>query len=255
MDPDSLILVSCSQAKTSAKGSIPAGERYDGPTFRLIRKFLREAKNSFEPKIYIISAKFGFIPFDAPIPYYDQKMDLCRAYRLRTENTSKIVQACKKNRIKKVIICVSQIYLSSIDTEFLEKENLVVEVAKGPPGKRLAFLYKAVYGHERPKDKISDQKVTGKAFLKGFSIELSTPDIFAKIEEFLKDSGGDEDNFLYWYVPYRNKKIAPKWLVSNLTGLHVSCFSSDESRRVLRQLGVPVEKVDRANGRSVSPIT
>jgi hypothetical protein len=45
-----------------------------------------------------------------------------------------------------------------------------------------------------------------------------------------------------WYVSVDADRVAPKWLVSQLTGLPVSCFATDEARRVLARLGVEVER-------------
>ncbi|WP_373537310.1 DUF6884 domain-containing protein [Microcoleus sp.] len=70
-----LLILACSQRKRSDTDSLPAIERYDGPTFRLLRRFLRK-QPSAPLEIYILSAKFGLIPSDYPIPDYDQKMAL-----------------------------------------------------------------------------------------------------------------------------------------------------------------------------------
>jgi hypothetical protein len=54
---------------------------------------------------------------------------------------------------------------------------------------------------------------------------------------------GNPGSYQSWYVPVDGHKVAPKWLVSQLTGLPASAFVTDEARRVLAQLGVKVIRV------------
>lgn len=65
-----------------------------------------------------------------------------------------------------------------------------------------------------------------------------------KVIEFavqaLKKAQDDPARYQSWYVQVNGHRVAPKWLVSQLTGLPVSNFHSDEARRVLQQLGVEV---------------
>ena len=70
-----LLILSCSQKKRSSPGSIPALERYDGPAFRVMNKFIRVCSPEAQlPDTYILSAKFGLISADKPIPHYDHRM-------------------------------------------------------------------------------------------------------------------------------------------------------------------------------------
>lgn len=68
-----LLLISCSARKTDTPGKIPACERYDGQTFRVVRKALRE-RNLAGLDIKIISAKHGLIGWQTPIENYDLPM-------------------------------------------------------------------------------------------------------------------------------------------------------------------------------------
>ena len=57
-----LLILSCSQRKRPNRVLLPALERYDGPVFRMLRKFLRScpARES-HLEIYILSAQFGLL--------------------------------------------------------------------------------------------------------------------------------------------------------------------------------------------------
>jgi hypothetical protein len=65
-----LLLVSCSGRKNSAGGLIPASERYTGQTFRYAKRLAEKEGLT----LFVLSAKFGIIPADQPIPNYNQKL-------------------------------------------------------------------------------------------------------------------------------------------------------------------------------------
>ena len=78
------LLVSCSQRKILAEGLMPAIERYDGPTYRCLRKY-RETFGGLPDNlsILIISARYGLIPADKQIDVYDAVMTPRRAAHIR----------------------------------------------------------------------------------------------------------------------------------------------------------------------------
>ncbi|RUR72632.1 hypothetical protein PCC6912_61890 [Chlorogloeopsis fritschii PCC 6912] len=49
--------------------------------------------------------------------------------------------------------------------------------------------------------------------------------------------------FQSWYVDVGTNRVAPKWLVSQLTGLSVRDFTTKEALRLLAQLGIEVKRV------------
>src|SRR5215475_9884935 len=70
-----LLILSCSQRKRPDRILLPALERYDGPVFRMLRKFLRSCSaRESHPEVYILSVRFGLIPAHQPISYYDCRM-------------------------------------------------------------------------------------------------------------------------------------------------------------------------------------
>ena len=77
-----MLILSCSQRKRLDEGLLPAVERYDGPAFQVLRRFLRE-NSSEAPHVLILSAEHGLISYDRPIAAYDRKMTLARARELR----------------------------------------------------------------------------------------------------------------------------------------------------------------------------
>ena len=87
-----LLIISCSQRKISTPGMLPAIERYDGPTYRTLRKS-REDGGTPNMHILIISAKHGLIGCQKSIEAYDQRMTPARALQLR-DATQSILKAC-----------------------------------------------------------------------------------------------------------------------------------------------------------------
>ena len=79
----SLLIISCSGRKIKTLGRMPAIERYDGQSYRIIRKAIREGCFPANLDILIISAKFGLLAWDAKIEDYDQLMSKEQAQKLR----------------------------------------------------------------------------------------------------------------------------------------------------------------------------
>lgn len=79
-----LLILGCTATKKSNADRMPAIERYDGPTFRVLRKALREEAVS-NLEVYVLSAKYGLIEANTPIANYDLKMTPNRAMELRPD--------------------------------------------------------------------------------------------------------------------------------------------------------------------------
>lgn len=76
-----LLVLACSARKRATAGLLPAVDRYDGPAFRVLRKFLAETTDP--PDVLVLSARFGLIPADTPIPAYDHRLTPAAADALR----------------------------------------------------------------------------------------------------------------------------------------------------------------------------
>ena len=82
-----LLIISCSQRKVQTPEFLSAMDRYDGPTYRCLRKF-REAQDGKFPnnlRILIISAKYGLLTPESEIEDYDLEMTAERAEEIRHE--------------------------------------------------------------------------------------------------------------------------------------------------------------------------
>lgn len=134
-----LLLIACSNRKVKTNELIPALERYDGGTYRVIRKMRREEGLPRNVKIKIISAKFGLIDASSHIPYYDQRMNRQHAKELGPKVNQELRRYIAKHRISEIYIDLGRDYLPVI-------ENLIVPnmtellLAHGRIGERLRML-------------------------------------------------------------------------------------------------------------------
>ena len=77
------LIQSCSQTKLDDPRPLPAIERYDGPAFRVLRRFLRDAAPALQDvDVFVLSARYGLIAADTPVHDYDQRMTPARAAQL-----------------------------------------------------------------------------------------------------------------------------------------------------------------------------
>lgn len=84
--PRRLLVMACTATKRSDPSLLPAGERYHGPSFRLLRRWQREhPAAAARLDVYILSAAFGFISADQLIPDYNQRLTPTGAARLHNE--------------------------------------------------------------------------------------------------------------------------------------------------------------------------
>ncbi|MDY7051596.1 DUF6884 domain-containing protein [Limnospira fusiformis] len=239
--PRDLLILSCSKSKSSEDGLIPALDRYNGPAFRVLRRFLQQKPDKLLD-IYVLSAKFGLISGDRLIPDYDLKLTTALALELNSsviQNFTKIISA---NKYTKLLICVTKKYFSLLKgyAEILPA-YLNVTVATGSPGRKLSILHHWLYGKPVQTSKESAIANTEKkAYLKGIEINLNNIDLTEFVRQALSTGKGKPYNYQIWYILIDDQKISPKWLVSQLTGLPVSSFHSQAARRVLENLGIDV---------------
>src|ERR1700752_2262721 len=107
----SLLLMACSRRKLRAKNPLPALERYDGVSYRVIRKAQREGAMRRNLDIKIISAKFGLIDASCPVPYYEQRITKKRATELQSEVCYALDQTLRQNDYEEIYVDVGIDYL------------------------------------------------------------------------------------------------------------------------------------------------
>lgn len=241
-----LLILACSQRKRPDPGLLPAIERYDGPSFRVLRKFQREfPTGAGKLDVYVLSAEYGLISADKPIADYDRKMTLGRADGLNPQILKNLETILRDKSYKAVFINAGRIYFRALaGYERLITSDLQVTIATGTPGRRQsklrAWLRDGLPGLERRQ---TITRKEGKAFLRGLELTLTPEEILTVARQALSVEQGNGPGYHTWYVQVDGQRVAPKWLVSQLTGLPVGSFHTGEARRVLAQLGIEVKRL------------
>lgn len=146
-----LLILSCSQRKRADTGLLPAIERYDGPPYRVLRRYLRQRPDA-PPRTYILSAEFGLIPSDYPIPEYDRIMTRARAEELQpavAETLRRIFDGCETAPLSpnSVLLCLGKDYRKALTGAPDELANLLpARFVEGGQGKKLTQLRDWLYG-------------------------------------------------------------------------------------------------------------
>lgn len=144
-----LLILSCSQRKHETQELLPAIERYNGPSFLVLRRFLRESSNqSKELDVYILSAAYGLIPGDCPIKWYDRKMDLTRAVELQSQVNSALSDILRNNYTS-ICFVLGKTYLKAFESAHdLIPDHTERIIAYGWIGKKLAQLKQWLWGEQ-----------------------------------------------------------------------------------------------------------
>lgn len=244
------LIVGCSRTKNETPGLLPAIDRYNGPEYRVIRRFLAKAPTAIQIDLFILSAEFGLISCAMPIPAYDRLMTPGRAEELRPEVSVAIREQIRPQGYQEVFISMGKVYRSALagaEMDLLGVETRVV-VSDGPMGMKLARLNAWLWSVGREMEPTSSrgrsmpatrrktelQKVT----LRGQTVNLATDGALSILQSALEQDWDAAHSIRNWYVEVAGERLSPKWAASHLFDLPVSKFSADEARRVLALLGM-----------------
>jgi hypothetical protein len=137
---DRLLILSCSQRKSPATGRVPAVDRYDGPAFRVLRKYLREGPAQ-APGVLILSARYGLIEAGRRIPWYDQRLSASSAKKLRPAVLETAGRVLGSRPWRAVGVCAGKDYTAALDgLADLLPQGARIDLLGGGLGKRLAAL-------------------------------------------------------------------------------------------------------------------
>ncbi len=237
------LILGCTQSKNSSEKPLPAIERYDGPTFRVLRKFLNEAPSALQDiELYVLSAQHGLISGAKQIENYDLRMTQEQADLLNKKVLERFSKVMAKP-FAEVFVMLSGSYLQAMDgfAAFIPS-GMPSTVVTTSSGKQLKALKSWLY--KRPFPSLTQEpraiSVTGRAVVKGRLVQLPPQQVVQLAKQSLVKSSGEHANFRDWYALVDGERVSTKWLVSILTGLKVSEFQASDARRVLQQLGVEV---------------
>lgn len=143
-----LLIVACSQRKNPATGLLPAIKRYDGPIFRVLRKYLRERPED-AVHVLILSAKHGLIGAEHAIQDYDCRFSRASAVKLRPQVLKTACAILQAQAWQAVGICAGKDYqIALAGLPELVTQNVRVEFIQGGQGSRLTALHQWLRGGE-----------------------------------------------------------------------------------------------------------
>jgi hypothetical protein len=250
--PRRLLILKCSARKKSGHELLPAIERYDGPLWQVLRSAHREQPLLLSDiDTYVLSAAFGLIPASQPIPWYDQTMSPERADELRPA-ALETLSALAGSDYSEICLGLSHRYLRALaGWEQIIPTSAHVTVTDGPMGTKLGQLRSWLYGEiwssrtDQPERLVAPEEPCRNVRLNGQMINISRDEALDIGRQALERGDSGVQRYQDWYVLIDGRPIAPKWLVSLITGQSTKMFDASAARRVLLALGIDIERVIR----------
>jgi hypothetical protein len=132
------LVLACSQRKLADAGLLPAIQRYNGPAFQVLRKYLRE--NDEQIAIFILSAKYGLIRSTKRIPDYDVRLSKESAKTMQPKVLRAARDTIGAEHWDSVGICAGKDYRTLLDSVVGELDGVQIDFIKGGQGPRLRAL-------------------------------------------------------------------------------------------------------------------
>lgn len=245
-----LLILKCSARKRGGAEPIPAIERYDGPLWQVLRSFVRaQPLFAADLDVYVLSAAFGLIPASQLIPPYDQTMAAERADELRPLVLERF-RVLMGNGYRDLCLGLSQRYLRAmVGWEEVVPSDVRVTLTDGPMGTKLGQLHSWLEGRtwepsaERPQRLVANEQPRGEVVIGGVALRMAREEVLARARQALATDGRGAQRYRDWYVVVDGQPVAPKWLMSLISGLPTSAFDASAARRALLALGIDVERV------------
>jgi hypothetical protein len=238
-----LLIIGCSRRKRLDPEPIPAIDRYDGPLFRCLRRYLA-MHPAQSLRLFVLSAAYGLISADAPIPYYDERLATQRVPAMRHRVMAQLSEQIGAETFEEICVCAGHLYQKLLELDELDRRTRNLILVGGPSGKQLARLHDWLYGHGPSGGPLGPRAGTrynkdGKAH-EVHLLELSPEEVLDRARLALESGSGNPAHFYSWYVLIDGYPVAPKWLIAQLTGKRLSEFTTHDAVRLLRRLGIPV---------------
>ncbi len=182
------------------------------------------------------------IGLDEPIAWYDRPMTQQRAAELQPAVAAAFEPFCETNAFDAMMVLASGDYMFAMAKCWaLLKEDVRVVVPTGSIGGRVSQLREWLYG--QPPAAAMTGQVNATVRFKGKDVGATASEVFAIARRELPQDRKNAFRFETWCVPVDDRFVAPKWLVSRLSGVPVSAFRTADAISLLRKLGVEVKRV------------
>lgn len=132
-----LLVLGCSKAKVGIREPLPAIERYDGPSFQMVRKLFFDGLH-LDVDLMILSGRFGLLQPGTLLPMYDYTI----SGRAIDSNVTRLWRAELSRQVRargyeEVFLAMGRDYAAFLDGPKLRGAATKVMLPAGPIGKRL----------------------------------------------------------------------------------------------------------------------
>jgi hypothetical protein len=262
-----VLVLGCSRRQRPDLRPLPAIQRYDGPSFRVLRRYFRNVTGAEQGMVVmVLSAEHGLIPGELPILPYNRTMTTERARELAPNVMHHLTAAlatallahptgptCLPSPADLLIACTSS-YLPALPVlpslAAVLPSGSRIRIAPLRPGERLACLHDWLYGRPAQQgsgaSSIRDPRPSDdpvKLQLRGARATLSATGLLAQAQAALADETQPAPEAVSWAVNVDGLSVPPKWLVSIGFGLPRSAFGTSDALRVLATLGIAVRRL------------
>lgn len=159
------LILGCSRTKIGSPELLPAIQRYDGPPFKVLRRYIKE-NTSYGLDVFVLSAKYGLIDGQAYIPNYDQCMTKERALEIHDNVIRTVENNLLHRNYDEIFLSMGKVYLGAM-SGIEDILNGKVIVSHGPPGKKLAGLRNWLWGRDLSQEVGAPVSPTDKAIRLG----------------------------------------------------------------------------------------
>lgn len=144
-------------------------------------------------------------------------------------------------------LALSKVYLEALRGWEAILPQARVTVTDEPIGTKQghlrAWLEQQPWQPAAPHERALADTPRGSVVIGGVQLHLTPEAVLEQARAALAANPQGADRYRDWYVPLDEQRIAPKWLVSQLSGLPVTAFGAAAARRVLHGLGIAVKRV------------
>jgi hypothetical protein len=234
-----MLLLACSRRKRPAPALMPAVERYDGPAFRVLRRYMRSHADT-GTRVSILSARYGLISPDTLIVDYDETMTAARAAEMAPIVADRLRELFDVSPVDEVLVRAGATYRRALgDVTWIAARGTRVRFIAGPPGVQLAILRDWLGGSPACGwQRHAPRSCHGAVSDAGWSAD----DARMAARRVLAGARTAHHRGT-WAVPIDGSCVPVKPVVAELTGWQTSAFHTDTARRLLTRLGVPVVRV------------
>lgn len=177
-----LLILGCADRKRESDGPLPALDRYDGPSYRVLRKFLRDYQWPEDMSVAVLSAQHGLFGVLKGIEDYNKRMDPATA-RAQASECSRILRKWASSH-RSVHVSLGKDYMPAVQPG-LEMLELEQEVFDGPIGQKLHQL-KTFLANGSPPRRVRAEVEGGTGSYKYFLPDWD--DLLDPLFDFKKDS-------------------------------------------------------------------